>query len=302
MNRFNDRENEERFPSRYPERERFRTEQTGHLGASRGDYDTREYEQNPTENERPGQGMRGQEYPQERFGSRSQYGEPYGQRGTFGNPQRERFGGYGSQEFGRGSQNWEGSQWRGPEENEFGTGYERRGEYSPYWRQEFGRSGYGQSSMGRQHMGPERSFQNYPEGGFERGTWQGQSFGSGQIQKGFESGAVGRFTGKGPKGYRRSDERIQEDINERLTMHPDIDATEIEVRVQSGEVTLTGSVDERHTKRLAEDIAESVFGVKEVQNQIRVGSGFGQSFQQHSEGSESSLTQRKSSQSSGKEK
>jgi len=80
----------------------------------------------------------------------------------------------------------------------------------------------------------------------------------------------GPYSGRGPKGYQRSDDRIREDVNERLTDHPHIDASEIEVQVKNGEVTLSGTVDERQAKRLAEDIAESVSGVREVHNQIRV--------------------------------
>jgi len=80
----------------------------------------------------------------------------------------------------------------------------------------------------------------------------------------------GPFSGVGPRSYKRSDSRIEEDINDRLTQHGMIDATEIEVSVQNGEVTLRGTVDRREAKRLAEDIAESVFGVKDVNNQIKV--------------------------------
>ena len=40
--------------------------------------------------------------------------------------------------------------------------------------------------------------------------------------------------------------------------------------VQAGEVTLRGYVSRREVKRLAEDIADSVFGVKDVSNQIKV--------------------------------
>lgn len=76
--------------------------------------------------------------------------------------------------------------------------------------------------------------------------------------------------GRGPKGWRRSDERIREDVSEQLERHPGIDASEIEVQVQQGEVTLSGSVADRHTKRMAEDVVEHVSGVREVQNQIRV--------------------------------
>ena len=83
-------------------------------------------------------------------------------------------------------------------------------------------------------------------------------------------GMYGTFTGRGPKSYRRSDERIQEDVNERLMQHPDIDASDIDVSVSDGIVTLTGTVDKRRTKHLAEDVAESVSGVKDVTNNIRV--------------------------------
>ena len=58
-----------------------------------------------------------------------------------------------------------------------------------------------------------------------------------------------------------------------LARHPEIDATDIEVRVNAGEVTLTGTVNERRAKRAAEDVAEEVFGVKDVENKIKVKGG-----------------------------
>lgn len=78
------------------------------------------------------------------------------------------------------------------------------------------------------------------------------------------------YRGRGPRNYVRSDERIREDINDRLSDDPDIDASDIEVSVSSGEVTLDGKVTERFAKRHAEDIAESVTGVRHVQNNLRV--------------------------------
>jgi len=80
----------------------------------------------------------------------------------------------------------------------------------------------------------------------------------------------GRFFGVGPKGYTRSDERIKEDINERLASDWQIDASDITVAVKSGEVTLTGNVDSRETKNQVEDVAECLMGVTEVNNQLRV--------------------------------
>jgi osmotically-inducible protein OsmY len=76
--------------------------------------------------------------------------------------------------------------------------------------------------------------------------------------------------GKGPRGYRRSDARIQEDVSDRLTDDPDVDASDITVTVKEGEVTLDGHVDTRFAKRRAEDGAEDVSGVTHVQNNLRV--------------------------------
>lgn len=77
-------------------------------------------------------------------------------------------------------------------------------------------------------------------------------------------------SGRGPKGYIRSDERIREDVSDRLTDDWLVDASNIEVTVASAEVTLSGTVDSRQAKRRAEDCAESVSGVRNVQNNLRV--------------------------------
>jgi osmotically-inducible protein OsmY len=78
------------------------------------------------------------------------------------------------------------------------------------------------------------------------------------------------FAGRGPKGYSRSDDRIREDVCERLTDDRHIDASDMEVMVANGEVTLAGSVHSREDKRHAEDIVESISGVREVHNNLRV--------------------------------
>jgi osmotically-inducible protein OsmY len=80
----------------------------------------------------------------------------------------------------------------------------------------------------------------------------------------------GPHRGKGPKNYVRSDERIREDINDRLTDEWNVDASDIEVSVSNGEVILTGYVMDLFQKRRAEKVAESVSGVKQVENQIKV--------------------------------
>jgi hyperosmotically inducible periplasmic protein len=77
--------------------------------------------------------------------------------------------------------------------------------------------------------------------------------------------------GRGPKGYRRSDERLKEIVCERLTDDPFIDATDITVDVSNGEVTLQGSVLAREQKYAAEDVVASVSDVTEIHNRLRVG-------------------------------
>ena len=79
------------------------------------------------------------------------------------------------------------------------------------------------------------------------------------------------FRGRGPKNWRRSDERIREIVNECLTDHDGVDATDIEVVVQDGEVTLTGMVTSRREKRIAEDVAWACGGVHDVHNRLTLG-------------------------------
>ncbi|MGK9170958.1 BON domain-containing protein [Inquilinus limosus] len=93
--------------------------------------------------------------------------------------------------------------------------------------------------------------------------------GYGTTGEGFGRGMEG-FRGRGPRGYTRSDERIREDVCDRLTDDPAVDASEIEVTVSNSEVTLTGMVNSRDQRRRAEDCAEQVSGVDHVQNNLRV--------------------------------
>jgi hypothetical protein len=80
----------------------------------------------------------------------------------------------------------------------------------------------------------------------------------------------GPETGRGPRDYRRSDERIVEDIVERLMLHGYIDAGDITIAVANGEVTLSGNVRSRREKRMAEDVVDSVTGVQDVHNELKV--------------------------------
>jgi len=66
-----------------------------------------------------------------------------------------------------------------------------------------------------------------------------------------------------------SDDSIRKGIYGRLFDDTDLDASDIEVSVDNGVVTLSGSVDSLWDKRRAEDIAKSVSGVMEVNNKLR---------------------------------
>lgn len=79
--------------------------------------------------------------------------------------------------------------------------------------------------------------------------------------------------GRGPGDYTRSDERIREDANDRLTDDHHVDARRISVRVEQGEVTLSGTVPDRAAKRRAEDLVERISGVRHVQNNLRIEAG-----------------------------
>jgi hypothetical protein len=103
-----------------------------------------------------------------------------------------------------------------------------------------------------------------PDGGARHGSPRNFSHGSHEWR------VPGPFAGRGPCGFQRSDDRIREELSDRLTAHGFIDATGIECRVQNGEVTLTGFVDSRGAKRAAEDVADGIQGVHDVCNNLRI--------------------------------
>jgi hypothetical protein len=204
--------------------------------------DTRNRDWEFEANQRRYEGYRGQE---------AQWQEDRGYRGTPGNRDYESGRGY---------------------DESRGYGYEGSRSAPPYGRA--GHGDYGPGAFTRQFRGGTELY-----GTGQRGygtTWGGAvggySGGAGGLSGGIGTySEPGRYVGRGPKGYQRSDERIREDICERLTQHPYIDAAEIEIQVRSGEVYLTGSVESRDEKRMAEDVADSVSGVKDVHNQLRTG-------------------------------
>ena len=73
-----------------------------------------------------------------------------------------------------------------------------------------------------------------------------------------------------PKGFKRSDERLKDDIAERLMYRDDVDSSDVSLEVKDGKVTLEGTVPVRWMRYVVDDIAESVMGVEDVENNVRV--------------------------------
>jgi hypothetical protein len=78
------------------------------------------------------------------------------------------------------------------------------------------------------------------------------------------------YSGRGPKNWRRSDDRIKEDVSEALERDREVDASEIEVDVKDGVVILRGSVEHRLHKRRSEDVIEMIPGVKDIRNELSI--------------------------------
>jgi osmotically-inducible protein OsmY len=112
------------------------------------------------------------------------------------------------------------------------------------------------------------------EGPIDRWTLGGTEFGEYGTRP-VEQLRRGNHYGRGPANYKRNDERIKEDVIERLVRNHEIDGSDIEVEVNNGEVTLKGIVESRYERRFAEDITEDVFGVKNVLNLLRVRESMG---------------------------
>jgi len=130
------------------------------------------------------------------------------------------------------------------------------------------------------HLGPQSGAHMSGGGQFaphmqQYGRWGNEAY---QQQRGDEHESLGQrikgwfqgHRGKGPSGYMRSDERIRETVCEALSDDDRVDASNIEVTVKNGEVTLSGTVDDRMSKRMAEECVENLSGVKDVQNLIRI--------------------------------
>lgn len=176
---------------------------------------------------------------------------------SYGAWRGERGGAYGSSGYGSGAYGSTYGSGVSYERDDYGRGESRRGDYG---RREYGR-GYGDPRYGE-----DRNW--FDKAGDEVQSWFGDREAEQRRQR--DRMREGDHRGRGPSGYRRSDERIREDVNDRLSDDSWLDASNVDVHVHEGEVTLSGTVHDRHDKRHAEDLAERVSGVHHVQNNLRV--------------------------------
>ena len=215
--------------------------------------------------------------------SASSYGrgresERYGRESSSGGGRESGREGY----WGRGWENERDDDTRESRYGSYGRSGAERG-YSEGMRENSQRYNYptgfrSNESYGGRGYGNERD--RY-DSGEDRGWWDRASdavaswFGDEDAERRRHMDQQREHRGRGPKNYRRSDERIKEDVNDRLSDDYYVDASDIEVAVSNTEVTLTGTVNSRADKRRAEDIADSVSGVTNVENRLRVKGRYG---------------------------
>ena len=252
-----------------------------------GEYNADQYGSNPYASSQyaSDQHLSGQYQPRQsgehqsgRFQSgRHQYGQPSGQSQS-GQHQ------YGQQAYGQQAYGQQAS-------GQYGSGGYQPGEYqSSQWdrqqpqgqRQGSGSASYTQGSQGygayqgRQSgegYGSSSGYGNPQQDSYDdTAGYRSQTFATpGDTQPRY--GAEVRrqsYAGRGPRNYTRSDERITEDLCERLTQDHDIDASDVEVKVANGTATLEGAVPQRWMKHRAEDLADGCSGVRTVENRLRV--------------------------------
>lgn len=197
----------------------------------------------------------------------SQYGTDYGSEyeSRYGDPYRYSSGaGYGAageEEWSRSRSQRGGDAWRGSSQ---GTGY--GGSYGSSYG-----SGYG-GDYGSPYRGGHRTYgegdRDYEDEGQEHGPLYrlGRRIGE-AVENLFGDDDRPRV---GPKGYRRSDERVREAVCERLAYAEGLDVSDVTVDVEDGVVKLSGSVRSRSEKYDIEDLVEKEYGVTDVENEIRV--------------------------------
>ena len=124
--------------------------------------------------------------------------------------------------------------------------------------------GGGRARFGRGHGGWDAPSEHGGDRWGQSGDWRREAA---YIM---EEPQMVRARGRGPKNYRRSDERVREDMCERLMMNDRVDSSDVTVEVRDGVVTLDGTVPERRMKYMIEDVAAECLHANDVENRIRV--------------------------------
>jgi osmotically-inducible protein OsmY len=245
--------------------------------SGRSDFDNRasggsRYSESQYGQRRPGRDTQGRDYGGGGYRSRSDENRGRGT-GSFGEDYRE--GQYGSGDFGF-EQGRRGEPSFGPSSNEryespryFGVGsYSEGGSHYTGGYDPRGDRSYSREWSGDPSYSYRGSSASYSGGGY---SWDDQ-----QRQRREERpGLLQRLFKRGPKGYQRSDERLREDISERLMMSSSVDSSEVTVSVSSGKVTLEGTVPDRYMKHYIEDLVDACPGVQDIDNRIRVDASSG---------------------------
>lgn len=181
---------------------------------------------------------------------------------------------YGNQSYGNhGSGNQYGGQRSDASYDQFNRD-NRFGSEAGNWNQS---NSYGPSQYGGQSQFSQSPYGGLGGSGSEYGQRSGSQYGgqaggwsndSRQSSSQYGGASTAR-RGQAPKNYKKSDERINDDVCEQL-MSRGLDCSGVEVSVKDGVVTLTGEVCERQDKHRIEQIAADVSGVSDVENQLRM--------------------------------
>ena len=130
----------------------------------------------------------------------------------------------------------------------------------------------------RRRLTPEEYWQRYFAPGNNEGRTRGDDTGERFVPPDTRAGGARpahRMAGPSrhplaPRGIRRSDAELYEDICEALLQHADVDCSDVTVAVHESEVTLDGSVPQRCMRYVIEDLAAGHPAVRDVDNRIRV--------------------------------
>jgi len=189
-----------------------------------------------------------------------------------GHSGRERFPGgeWGaSSEFGR------NTEYRESDSYERGADFDRDERDDESFNPEYARSRFAEPYTSR--PAPRSRFaEPYTGGQFARSqygmgaNYYADRFDHSSRGYGFSGPVNSGFAGIGPKGYKKSDERLHEEACEALYRNPWVDASEVDVKVKDGVITVSGTVRTREEKREAESCMENISGVVDIRNELRL--------------------------------